>query len=311
MFKILVVLAICLSAFSAVKDQIIKLTVAAVGSAVTGTRIDIKNFSFSFLKQEVRIGGLVMHQPKESPEKGTMVELPAVNVDYDLGAMLKGKVHLYSAGISLKQIILVKDKNGKLNVDYLKVSGKQEAGKPKGKQPSMQIDELKLDIGRLVSEDFSHGDEPFIEVYDMHIKKTYHNITSPQQLVLYILTEPMKAAGIKGAAIYGIATLAGTAILPVAAAAVFVGKDSVSQEFGVGFEKAYAASIDALGRSGKIKRQDKASGVISADIKGTDVSLEVKHLAGKSRISVSARKLMVPRPEIAAGILYKVEKRLE
>jgi hypothetical protein len=311
-FKVIGIVVLCLFALVLAKDQVIKLVVTTAGSAVTGAQLEIKRFSLGLIKQQVRIGGLVMHQPKQSPERGAMLELSTANVDYDLGEMIKGRVHLKSAEFDLKQMVLVKDKDGKLNVDSLKVSKKEEAGKPKAKQPPLRIDVLKLNIGRVVSEDFSRGKEPFIEVYNLNIKKTLHNITSPQQLALYILTEPMKAAGIKGATIYGIAALAGSAILPVAVATTFLGKDSSVVEFKAGFDKAYEASLDAMKRSGKVKKAEKTSGVISADVEGADVSLEVKALAaGTARVTVSARKLMMPKPEIAAGILYKVEKELE
>jgi len=47
----------------------------------------------------------------------------------------------------------------------------------------------------------------------------------------------MKGAGIKGAGIYGVATILGLGFLPAGVAGVLVGEDTSQAEFNIGYDK--------------------------------------------------------------------------
>lgn len=315
MKKILIVIAIIIIAIlviSAVKNNIIKYVVTVASAQVTGAPVHIGGFSLSIIGQRVAISGFKMYNPKGFP-KGILVDLPKINVAYDLKSLLKRKLHLVDVEIQLKEMVLQKNQEGKLNIDELKVSkqGKKQEDRPSGQMP-MQIDTIKLGIGRIIMKDYSAGREPVVKVYDINIHKSYKNITSAQQLAALILAEPMKAAGIQGAKIYGVATLAGTAVLPVAIAAKLTGKDSSQQEFAGSFDNVYAVSLSVLEEMGGITGEDKAGGVISANINSVPVTLRVRKKSdNRSEVSVSARKYLLPRPEIAAGVLYEISQKLK
>lgn len=317
MKKIIIVALVVIVGFFVVgmaKDQIIKSVVMAVGSNVTGTRIQIGGFSLGILKQVVSIKNFKMYNPAGFPA-GVMVDLPQVHVESELFSLLKGKLHLKTVSIELKELNLIKNKEGKLNVDSLKVSQQQpeEAREKKPAKPQqMQIDLLNLNIGRIVMRDYSVEKGPAVEVYDINLKKSYKNITGAQQLTALILTEPMKAAGIKGAAIYGVSALAGVAVLPVAATVMFMGKDSAEKDFDVSLDKLYNVSLKLLNSIGQVKKEDKASGVIQADVRGANITVKLKELSGRTnQIVISARKYMLPKPEIAGGILYQITEELK
>lgn len=292
------------------KDQIIKSVVTIVASEVTGAPVHIGGFSLGVFSQSVRISGFKMYNPKGF-SRGILADLPKINVLYDLGALFKKKIHLVNVEIELKEMGLEKNKEGKLNVDQLKVV--QEAEKQGSKpQLPLQIDVLKLGMGKIVFRDASSGGEPSIKVYDINLQKTYKNITSAQQLAALILVEPMKQAGIQGAKIYGVAMLAGAAVLPVAIAATFVGKDNVEQDFSASFDNVYGAGLEVLKRMGRVTREDKAAGVVSANINGSQVTLRVKkNPDNKIRVIISARKYLLPKPEVAGGVLYEISNRLK
>ncbi|MDD5165836.1 MAG: hypothetical protein PHQ57_00395 [Candidatus Omnitrophica bacterium] len=301
---ILVIAVLAIFAIGIIKDQIVKAVVTVVATQVTGAPVHIDGLSLGVFTSSVRISGFKMYNPRGF-SKNILVDLSKINVKCDLGALLTGKIHLLEAGIELKEMGLEKDKEGKLNVDALKVA------KP-AKQMPMQIDILNLGIGKIIFRDYSVGQEPGIKVYDVNINKSYKNITSAQQLVALVLTEPMKAAGIQGAKIYGAAMLTGVAFLPVAIAATFAGRDSVQQDFNATSDKAYEVSLAVLKRMGKVTREDKAGGIIKADVNSVSVALRLnKKSANKTEVIVSARKYLFPKPEIAGGVLHEISQSLK
>jgi hypothetical protein len=309
---ILVILFVVIFAGSIIKDQVIKSAITIIATQVTGAPVHINGFSLGVFNQSVRISGLKVYNP-EGFSKSILVDLPKINVRYDLGALLKRKLHLVNVGIEIKEIGLEKNKEGRLNVDELKVvkqGGNQGAGHS-GQMP-MQIDLLTLSMGRIVSKDYSPGREPVFRVYNINIDKSYKNITSVQQLAALILAEPMKAAGIQGAQVYGVAMLTGVAVLPVAVAVTLIGRDSVQKDFISTFDNVYARSLEVLKLKGRIAREDKLQGVISANINSTQITVKIKKKTGsKIQIVISARKYLFPKPEIAGGILYEISEKLK
>jgi len=308
---ILVIFCIAIFSVGIIKDQIIKSVITVIATQVTGSPVHIDGFSLGIFNQSVRISGLRMYNPKGFP-KAILVDLPKINVRYDLNALLKKKLHLMSAGIEIREIDLERNKEGKLNVDELKVvkQGKKQGSKPSEQMP-MQIDMLTLSIGRIVIKDYSAGGESIVKVYDINIHKSYKNITSAQQLTALILAEPMKAAGIQGAEIYGVTVLTGVAVLPVAVVATLIGRDSVQQDFISTFDNVYEKSLEVLKRKGKIAREDKSRGIISATINSAQITVKIRKKAGnKTQVVISARKYLFPKPEIAGGVLYGISEKL-
>lgn len=309
---VLVVLFIAIFSVSIIKDQVIKSVITIVATQVSGAPVHIDGFSLGVFSQFVRISGFKMYNPKGFP-KAILVDLPKINVRYDLSALFKKKLHLVNIGVEIKEIGLERNKEGRLNVDELKVvkQGKKQGSKS-AEQMSMQLDMLTLSIGRIVLKDYSSAGEPIVKVYDINIRKSYKNITSVQQLVTLILAEPMKAAGIQGASIYGVAMLTGVAVLPVAVAVTLIGRDSAQQDFISSFDNVYEESLKVLKRQGKITREDKSRGMISATVNSAQITVKIKREADtKTQVVISARKYLLPKPEISGGILYKISEKLK
>jgi len=314
---ILIIIVAIIIGIAVVKDQILKTVITTAASGVTGAPVSMKKFSLSFIKQSVRIEGFAMGNPKGFAA-GTLIDLPNVEVALDVAALLKGKLHLRLVDLNLKELGLEKNKEGKLNVDSLKVAGqpakepKVKAEKKPAKAMAIQIDELNLQMGRMVMKDYSAGAQPTVQVFDINLKKSYKNITSVEQLVALILSEPMKSAGFKGAAIYGAAMLTGVGIVPVVAIAALTGKDAVKKEFNIAFDQLYTVSLEVLKAMGKVSKEDKAQGEIAAEVSGAGISLKLKKATEKStQVTISARKLMLPKPEIANGVLYQISEKVK
>jgi len=322
MKKILMIIAIFIMALVVVgiaKDQIIKSTITGAASRVIGAPVQVDGFHLGILRQVVRISGFRIYNP-EGFSKTALLDIDKVNVAIDVKDLLKRKLHLTHAEFSLKEITLETNKDGKLNVESLElakqqpISAKERAkGKAKPAKPiPLQIDLLKLKIGRLVMKDYSVSGVPAIKVNELNIDKTYKNITSAQQLVALILSEPMKSAGIQGSVIYGAAMLTGVGIVPVAIASAFIGKDNVQQSLDAAFDKVYDVSLTVLQQMGKIISENKTDGTITANVKGATVNLKLKRATeNKTEVTISARKYMLPEPSIAGGVLYKITEQLK
>jgi uncharacterized protein involved in outer membrane biogenesis len=284
---IAVIVLIALSVIAVLKDQIIKNTVTMATSQVTGAPTTIDSFSLGIIKQTVTIKGFKLYNPPGFPRE-IFVDMPTIHVVFVLGDILRKNIHFKEIEISLKELVIIKDKDEKLNVDALKVA--EEPQKPKEetvqkKQPSeqmpLQIDLLKLSIGKIVYKDFSKGETPKIDVYDLGYKqKTYQNITSAQQLVALILSEAMKNTAIKGAKIYAASAILGVGFLPAGVAFTLMGKDSAQNDFDIPFEKVYTVAVDTVKSLGEIKTEDKASGTIKALIDKNDVTVKGENDTG-------------------------------
>ncbi|MBF0386107.1 MAG: hypothetical protein HQL27_09615 [Candidatus Omnitrophica bacterium] len=302
------------------KDQIIKNIITAGAKIVLGTDAKIGSFSLGIINQKVSMKDFRLYQPKGF-EKGILIDIPEVTVSYDLVSVIKGKLHLPLIIVNMKEMILVKNKEGLLNVDELKVvkqakadsenKKKEEAPKEKPKKRSkameMQIDKMSLNVGKVILKDFSKGDKPEVQGFDVGINnKEFKDIKSAEQLSTLIMVEAMGPAGIKGAAIYAAATVLGVGFLPVGIVAVLVSKDTVSQELDVNYEKVYESANASIQYLGEFISEVKDKGIIKCKIAKSDVNVELTKISeAKTKISISARK------PIAEGLLYDIVERIK
>jgi len=289
-------------------------TIVNIGATQTlGAPVRVGGLSLGIFTQRVVIKNLEVYNPKGFGP-GKLLDIPLIDVKYDLSDILGGKLHLPYVNVDLQQMLVVRDKQGKLNVDSLKVAQSQtREKKPLKKETGFQIDYLKLNIGQIVYRDFSQGEKPVVQVFKVNLKnREYRNLNSPQQFASLVLVEGMKPAAIKGAQIYGVATLAGMAFLPVGVAAMFSGSDSATADFNVNYDKAFSVSAEVFKQMGALQSQDKAAGTLGGALSDCDTRIKIEKTKDNAvKITVSARKFMMPKPEIAAGVLYEITQKLK
>jgi uncharacterized protein involved in outer membrane biogenesis len=266
----------------------------------------------------VRIRGFKLYNPQGFPQ-GVILDIPEISVDYDLSAILKKKLHLYSVVINLNEVGIVKDKEKRLNVDSLKVAHSKKKPKEKEGEPSekilMQIDKLTLSIGKVVYKDFADDEIPTVLVYNLGIEdRSYENLTSAEQLVALMLLESLEPTAIKGAAIYEASAILGVGLVPLGIAGVLaevMGKDSVKENFKVSFDKAYNVSLEMLKKTGEVKKEDRAEGIIKAKLKTHSITVKIEKISEKAtQITVSARKFLKPEIPFAGGVLYQISEKV-
>ncbi|MGR3309999.1 MAG: DUF748 domain-containing protein [Candidatus Brocadiales bacterium] len=330
LFIVLVSLIIGLFLF---KNPLIKSVVTAGASQVTGVPVHIDDFSFSIFKQAIQIRGLKLYNPEGFPEE-VFLDIPEVRVDYDLFALLKGKIHLPLIVFNLKEMVVVRNKEGKLNVDSIRAALKQEKPSEEeeveveeveepAEEPSepmeMYIDVMTLSIGKVTYKDYTKGDQPYVKSFDAGIKeKTYRDITSAQQFGTLVLKEAIGQKVIKEAIVKEVASALGVESLTGKAADIagiaekFLGKDSSSADFNVDYNIAYKVTLETIQQIGKVTKDDKNSGWIKAKVDGSSVKVEItKKAAEKVQIKVSARKFVIPQPKLTEEILSKITEELK
>ena len=307
--SLIILVIVALFVLGMAKDQVVKTIATIQASNIVGAKVHIGNLSLGLLNHKVKINNFKIFNPAGYPH-GVLLDIAKIQVNYDLLSILKGKLHLIDVKVDLKEVAVIKDKEGKLNVDELKVAKKDEkASKPL----SLAIDSLDLSIGRVILKDYNRSGKLWVEVFDVGIKnRIYKNITSAQQFVSLILVESLKPTAIKSAAIYGAASLAGMSLFPFAAAVLFTGKDYADATLRSGYNQVFRASAKALSEMGNSKSANEQLGQLDADIGGAQVTIKIeKKSFNQTYISVSARDFMFPKPTLAAGVLLQIEENLK
>ena len=188
----LVVIVTLVLALVIAKDVIIKTSIEKGVELVTGLKLTMQTMKVGIIKQVVDIKGLNLHNP-ESFKDRTMIDMPSIYVDYDLGAIFQNKIHMQNMKIDLKEFYVIKNEKGELNIDSLKVVQAQKEGKKaqEKKAPQIQIDTLELKIGKVIYKDYSKGATPMVQEFDINLNEKYTNITSPYTLVSLIVVKAL------------------------------------------------------------------------------------------------------------------------
>lgn len=239
---IMVGIAIALLVVAIAKDIVIKTMVEKGVEIVTGLKLDIGTLKVGVLKPVVDIKDLKLFNAAGFKDR-TMIDMPEIYVDYDLAAIFKNRIHLNEVRIDLKEFDVIKNEQGVLNLDSLKVvqaekEGKKPAEKAAGKAPEIQIDNLKLRIGKVIYKDYSKGGVPDVKEFDLNLNESYSNINNPYAVVSLIVVKALMNTTIAGVTGFDLQGLSGTISGPLGSAQELVGgaMDKATQAVGTAQE---------------------------------------------------------------------------
>ena len=178
------------------KNIIAKTAISAGVKAITGLKLNMKSLNIGVFKSLISIKGFKLFNPPGFFEDRLMIDMPEIYVDYDLKALLKGKVHLEELRLDLKEFIVVKNHKGELNLDSLKTIGlkKSASEKPTGKKSkasNLQIDILELKIGKVIYKDYYNRTRPRIREFRVDINERYENINDPRKFTNLIVLKAL------------------------------------------------------------------------------------------------------------------------
>jgi hypothetical protein len=104
----------------------------------------------------------------------------------------------------------------------------------------------------------------------------------------------------------------GVAFLPAGVASMFIGKDSTAADFDKGYDAVYDTSLKVMREIGQVSKEDRAGGTIAGKVSGCDINIKIAaKTQGKVSVNITARKYMMPKANIASGILYQIEEKLK
>jgi uncharacterized protein involved in outer membrane biogenesis len=193
--KIVLIALAVLLVLSLVKNGAADALMETALSKAARVPVRISGTNVSFLKASIRLAGVKFLNPRGFHERN-MLTIGKVFVDFDPSALWKGRAHFEEVRFELKELVVIKNKEGKLNVDAMKPVKKEDKqpskAKPSGEAPKLHIDSLFLTIDKVIYKDYSAGGEPKVEVFDINIRaREYRNINDPQALVSLIMFEAL------------------------------------------------------------------------------------------------------------------------
>ena len=210
MKKLLIGIVAALALLFVAKGVIAKMAVSAGVKAVTGLRLEIRSMQVGVFQGRAHARGMRLHNPAGFPDP-VMADLPELYVDYDLPAFFTGRTHLRELRVDLREFNVVKDRQGRLNLDSLTAVKKAKEEKGQQKKParpgSFQIDQLDLKVGKVVYKDYSGGGEPSVREFNVNLHERHSNVNDPAALGALIVSRALLNTAIAGLANFDLGTL--------------------------------------------------------------------------------------------------------
>ena len=89
------------------RNIILKFAVEKGVEAATGLQLQIEKFDLGIAETHLGINNLQLLNPSGYPDR-VMFEAPEVFVDYNLGSILKGKIHLEEIRLNFDKFVVVR-----------------------------------------------------------------------------------------------------------------------------------------------------------------------------------------------------------
>lgn len=266
---IFVIIAIIITAMilSLAKDAIIKTGVEKGVEVITGLKLRFGSFKVGIINTLVDIRGMTLFNPSGYEDR-IMADMPEIYVKYDLPAIIQGKVHLPEVRLNLREFVVVKNENGELNLNSLKVVQAQKGARRPGggeavKVPEIQIDSLELKIGRVVYKDYAKGGASSVQEFNINLDEKYSNIRDPYSLVSLIVVRSLTNTTVANLTGFNLQGLQGTVYDTLKTA------KQLSQQAVTTAEETVKQTIQTTGTAAKKAEEtvSKAAGVLTGILK--------------------------------------------
>jgi uncharacterized protein involved in outer membrane biogenesis len=202
--KILLIACAVVAVLALAKNTLAKIAVSTTVRAVTGLKLGIQRINVGILSTDVGAKGIRLMNPRGFPDR-VMMKVADLYVDYDTRAFLRGTVHLEKVKVDLEEFTVIRNADGKLNVNSIKAMqtvkkerATQAPRQKRAKPTSFQIDLLELRVGKVIYKDYSGGDPPKVREFNVQIEEKYRNITNPSLLAALIVTRALLHTTLSG-----------------------------------------------------------------------------------------------------------------
>lgn len=194
--RILVIVVIVFFGLTFLKNGLIGSALSAGLSKAAHVPVEIGSTNVRFLSSAITLKNIKIFNPPSFRDR-ILLDAPLVAIQFDPPAFFKGTLHFRDVRLNLREIVVVKNNAGQLNVDAMKPqkeeTRKVQEAKKSGQAPKLLIDKLSLTVGRVVYKDYSlGGGAPMVQTFDINIQdRVYTNIDNPTSLVSLIMAEAL------------------------------------------------------------------------------------------------------------------------
>lgn len=192
------------------RNALVKVAVEKGVEAVTGLRVTMGTFNLGLYKSVVKATDLKIYNPEGFPEE-VMMDIPEVFVNYDLPEILKKKVHFYEMRINIKEFVVVRNEKKELNLRSLKSirrTKSEESGEPRG-LAALKIDQLDLQIGRVIYKDHSARGGAAVKEFTVNTREGYRDISNTRSLISLIVFKALAKTTVSTLTNFDLAVLKG------------------------------------------------------------------------------------------------------
>jgi len=200
--KILMLLLIVVVVFLLGKNFFIKMGADLFVKAKTDMNLDLGKFKLGIFNSTVNIQNMALYNSSRF-KKERMISIPEVFVNLSVAELFKGNLYINDLRFNLEELVVVKNKEGKINLSELKAfasKGDKKKKKPKKKakkkKTKLFIENFELHVGNVIYKDYSVGEKPKIQVFKVGINKKLKNIDDLMQLSNLIVAEALARTAI-------------------------------------------------------------------------------------------------------------------
>ncbi len=196
------------------RNMVVKTALERGVQAVTGLRLTVEKVEVGVADTSIGIGHLKLYNPVQFEDR-VMIDMPEIYVDYDLPAVIGGKIHLNHLRLHLRELAVVRNAAGELNLNSLNVVREEKGEEPvdpkaKARVPDMRVDVLTLKVGKVTYKDYSAPGAPVIREFNINIDESFYGINDPDQIVSLIVVRALSQTAIARLTGFDVSMLEGT-----------------------------------------------------------------------------------------------------
>lgn len=214
MKKIIIIIAAILVVLFLAKDFITGAFMAFGVTSLTDLSASVHRASLGVFKSAVDVRGLKLYNPRRDFKDRVMMDIPELYINYDLGSFLRGRRHLKEIRLHVKEVVVVKNEAGKLNVESIRAIQTRLEQKREGdkRDSKFRIDVLDLKIDNVIYKDYSTPGSPLEKEFKVGIDEHYTNITNPYSFVSLVVFKAVVSTGIASLAHFDFSPLKNAAL---------------------------------------------------------------------------------------------------
>src|SRR5262245_31947828 len=123
--KIVIIAVVALVVLGVVKNTLAQTVITGAISKAAHVHVRIGSTNVGLLSSKIDIKNLKVQNPAGFPDR-LMIDVPRIFIHMDVPGLFKGQAHFHEVVLDLKEMTVVKNKDGKLNVDAVKPTSEEK-----------------------------------------------------------------------------------------------------------------------------------------------------------------------------------------